>query len=83
MNEPQSFKFEPWMTWENKGNPKDGKLEYNKNWDIDHIIPISSISSEEDIYKLNHYTNLQPLCSKINREVKRNRLDYENINILP
>lgn len=28
---------------------------------IDHIIPISSAKTEEDVIKLNHYTNLQPL----------------------
>ena len=26
----------------------------------------------EKIIKLNHYTNFQPLCSKINRYIKRN-----------
>jgi hypothetical protein len=28
---------------------------------IDHIIPISSAETIEDAYRLNHYTNLQPL----------------------
>lgn len=32
-----------------------------KEWHIDHIIPISSAKTEEDIIKLNHYTNLRPL----------------------
>ena len=41
-------------------------------WDIDHIIPVSSAKREEEIIKLNHYTNLQPLCSKINRYIKKN-----------
>jgi hypothetical protein len=27
--------------------------------------------SEEDVIKLNHYSNFQPLCSKINRDIKR------------
>ena len=27
-----------------------------------------------DIYKLNHYTNLQPLCSYTNRYIKKDRL---------
>lgn len=30
-------------------------------WHIDHIIPISSAASEEDIIRLNHFTNLRPL----------------------
>jgi len=65
-------KFEPWMKLENYGNPKDGILEFNKTWDLDHIIPISSAKTEEELIKLSHYTNLQPLCSKYNREIKRN-----------
>ena len=67
-------KFEDWMTWENRGL-YNGELNYG--WDIDHIIPLSSVNSEEEIIKLNHYSNLQPLCSFINRNVKRDRLDYE------
>ena len=34
-----------------------GKFGYH----LDHIIPISSAKTEEDIIKLNHYTNFQPL----------------------
>ena len=52
----------------------NGKL--NHGWDIDHIIPISSAESEDDIIKLNHYTNLQPLCSYINRVVKRDKINF-------
>ena len=63
--------FEPWMNWDNYGNPKDGIFEKDKTWDIDHIIPISSASTEQDVINLNHYTNLKPLCSYINRFVKR------------
>jgi hypothetical protein len=57
-------KFEQWMNWENYGK-YNGELNYG--WDIDHIIPISSAKNEEELIKLNHYTNLQPLCSKNNR----------------
>jgi hypothetical protein len=60
--------FEPWMTWENYGK-YNGKLNYG--WNIDHIIPISSGNTVDEILKLNHYTNLQPLCSKVNRDIKR------------
>ena len=60
-------KFENWMTWENRGL-FNGELNYG--WDIDHIIPLDSAETEEDIIKLNHYTNLQPLCSYTNRHIK-------------
>jgi hypothetical protein len=40
------------MTWENYGS---------KGWHVDHKIPLSSASTLEDIIRLSHYTNLQPL----------------------
>ena len=61
------------MNWENKGLYNG---TFNFGWDIDHIIPLSSASCKEDIIRLNHYTNLQPLCSKINREIKRNKINF-------
>lgn len=64
-------KFEPWMTWDNYGR-YNGELNYG--WDIDHIIPISSAKTEGELLKLNHYGNLQPLCSKINRDIKKANL---------
>lgn len=63
--------WEPWMNWDNYGNPKDSIVEPNKTWDIDHIIPNSSATTEEELLKLNHFSNLQPLCSYHNRYVKR------------
>ena len=63
--------FEPWMNWDNYGNPKDGIFEPNKTWDIDHIIPTSSGLTEDELVKLNHYTNLKPLCSYYNRWIKK------------
>ena len=63
--------WQPWMTWDNYGL-YNGELNYG--WDIDHIIPSSSAVTEEDVIKLNHYTNLQPLCSKINRDIKINKV---------
>jgi hypothetical protein len=67
-------KFENWMNWDNKGNPNDGILEPNKSWDIDHIIPLSTAKTEGEVIKLNHYTNLQPLCSYINRVIKKDNI---------
>lgn len=43
-------KFTDGMTWENYGE-----------WHIDHIVPISFAKTDEEVYKLNHYTNFQPL----------------------
>jgi hypothetical protein len=67
-------KFDIWMTWDNYGL-YNGELNYG--WDIDHIVPISTAKTKEEIIKLNHYENLQPLCSKINRYIKRDKTEYE------
>ena len=66
--------FLDWMNWENYGNPKDGIFEPNKTWDIDHIIPLTTATTEEEILELCKYSNLQPLCSYDNRWVKRNNI---------
>lgn len=50
------------MSWDNR-----------RLWHIDHIIPISSAKTEEDIIKLNHYTNLRPLWA-IDNIRKSNKL---------
>ena len=63
--------WQPWMNWINHGK-YNGEL--NHGWDIDHIIPLSSATTEEELLKLNHFSNLQPLCSKTNRDIKRNIL---------
>lgn len=44
------IRFTEGMTWENYGE-----------WELDHIIPISSAKTVDEMYKLCHYTNLQPL----------------------
>ena len=62
------------MNWDNYGL-YNGKKDYG--WDIDHIIPLSKAKIEDDVIKLNHYTNLQPLCSYINRIVKKD--NYNNL----
>jgi hypothetical protein len=57
-------KFTDGMSWEN--------YRYD-GWHIDHIIPLSSAKTEEEIYKLSHYTNLQPLWAEENLK-KRNKI---------
>ena len=38
------------MNWENQGE-----------WHLDHIYPVSLAKDEEELIRLNHYTNFQPL----------------------
>lgn len=48
--------FKPGMSWNNHGE-----------WEIDHIIPLSNANNENDVIKLCHYINLQPLWKLDNR----------------
>lgn len=66
--------WEPWMNWSNYGNQNGIAKEINYSWEIDHIIPIFSAKTAEEIYKLNHYTNLRPLCTYTNRYIKRAKI---------
>lgn len=47
-------RFLPDMSWDNYGFGQD-------KWNIDHIVPLSSAKTPEDLYKLCHFSNLQPL----------------------
>lgn len=47
--------FQPGMSWENR-----------HLFHIDHIIPLSSAKTKADLYRLSHYTNLQPLWVRDN-----------------
>lgn len=67
--------WEPWMNWDNYGCDKRKKIEPKKTWDIDHIIAVTYGKTKEEIIKLNHYSNLQPLCSYYNRYIKRDNLE--------
>jgi hypothetical protein len=41
-------------------------LENHGEWHLDHIIPLATATTEEEIIKLNHYTNFQPLWAEDN-----------------
>jgi hypothetical protein len=43
-------KFTDGMTFENHGE-----------WHLDHIVPLALAKTEDEVLKLNHYTNFQPL----------------------
>jgi len=47
--------FTEGMSWDNYGE-----------WHIDHIIPLASAKTEEELIKLFHYSNTQPLWAKDN-----------------
>jgi hypothetical protein len=47
--------FRRGMTWKNYGE-----------WHVDHLVPLASATTEEDIICLNHYSNLRPLWGEEN-----------------
>lgn len=49
--------FKPGMNWQN---------HTNKGWHVDHIVPLSSVKKIDEIERLMHYTNLQPLWAEDN-----------------
>lgn len=49
-----------------------------KDVEIDHIIPLSTAKSIEDVKRLNHYTNLQLLFKEDNQAKGTNLLDLSN-----
>lgn len=56
------------MSWGNYGD-----------WHIDHIIPLSLAKTEEETYKLCHYTNLQPLWAKDNLTKGNKLIQFESV----
>jgi hypothetical protein len=59
------------MSWDNRSE-----------WHIDHIVPLASAESEEEILGLCHYTNLQPLWAHENL-AKGARLDWASEGVAP
>lgn len=59
--------FQEGMTWDN---------HTNNGWHIDHIIPLSYAKTEEELIKLCHYTNLQPLWAEDNLKKSNKKEGY-------
>jgi hypothetical protein len=49
--------FKSTFTWANHGT----------KWELDHIFPLSLAKTVEELYQLNHYTNIRPLLKSRNR----------------
>jgi hypothetical protein len=60
-------RFLPGMTWQNYGIG---------GWSIDHICPCAQAQNEEELIKLQHYTNLEP---SFNNFVKSDKATIEAI----
>lgn len=60
--------FEPGMTWQNYGQ-----------WHVDHKYPLSLAKNEEELIKLCHISNLQPLWGTDNIK-KGNKVNTANLN---
>lgn len=58
--------FLPGMTWENRNL-----------WHIDHIVPLVLARTAEEVYKLNHHSNLRPLWGPENQS-KNKKLPAEH-----
>lgn len=57
-------KFKDGMTWENRSK-----------WHLDHIIPLMLAETKEEVIKLCHYTNFQPLWGTDN--LTKNGYDFD------
>lgn len=62
-------KFVDGMTWDNM-----------KLWHVDHIIPLATAKTEEQVFALCHYSNLQPLWAGDNLS-KSSKLNYQHTRL--
>ena len=59
------------MTWNNYGE-----------WHLDHIYPISLSKDEEELIRLNHYTNFQPLWALDNIKKGNKIIDNKQLKLV-
>ena len=62
--------FTKGMNWENQGK-----------WHLDHIYPVSLAKDEEELIRLNHYTNFQPLWAEDNLK-KGNKIIEKQLTLI-
>jgi hypothetical protein len=63
--------FTKGMNWENAGE-----------WHLDHIYPVSLAKSEEELIRLNHYTNFQPLWALDNIKKGNKIIDNKQLKLI-
>jgi hypothetical protein len=63
--------FTKGMSWENAGK-----------WHLDHIYPVSLAKDEEELIRLNHYTNFQPLWAKDNLQKGNKIINNKQLKLL-
>jgi hypothetical protein len=64
-------RFESWMSWDNWGIGEG-------MWQVQHIIPRDFAINENEIYLINHYKNLIPMCA-IENGILKNRIVTEQL----
>lgn len=65
-----SNQFQKGMSFDNSGK-----------WHLDHIIPLATANTEEDVIRLNHYTNFQPLWAEENLK-KSNKIIEQQLVLI-
>lgn len=63
--------FTKGMTWDNYGK-----------WHLDHIYPVSLAKDEEELIRLNHYTNFQPLWAIDNHKKSNKIIDNTQLKLI-
>lgn len=63
--------FTEGMSWDNRSE-----------WHLDHIVPISYANTEEEVIRLNHYTNFQPLWAIDNMSKNNKIIEGTQLKIL-
>ena len=59
-------KIEEFISYIQKQFTEGMTLENHGEWHLDHIIPLATAKTEEDVIRLCHYTNYQPLWAEDN-----------------